>query len=203
MILGNHALLGALRAGWFAIDATDPPFSQLDPSKPPFNTSALDLHLGTEIAVPSSGTPTSIDFSSGGSIAKLLSANSETKTISTDQPFRLAQNKFVLANTRERVDFRPQKPIQFPDFPTVTSLAARVEGKSSLARCGLLVHFTAPTIHAGFNGTITLEMINLGPWPIVLTPGMPICQLIVEMVLGPVASAPNQFAGQARPAGNT
>jgi dCTP deaminase len=48
-----------------------------------------------------------------------------------------------------------------------------------------------------------LEMINLGPWPIVLTPGMPICQLIVEMVLGPVAAAPNQFAGQARPAGNT
>jgi deoxycytidine triphosphate deaminase len=37
-----------------------------------------------------------------------------------------------------------------------------VEGKSSYARCGLLVHFTAPTIHTGFAGTITLELINLG-----------------------------------------
>ena len=72
MILGNHALLGALNAGWFAIDATDPHLSMLDPSKPPFNASALDLHLGTEIAVPSSDTPTSIDFSSGGSIAKTI-----------------------------------------------------------------------------------------------------------------------------------
>ena len=53
-------------------------------------------------------------------------------------------------------------------------LAARVEGKSSLARFGLLVHFTAPTIHAGFEGQIALEIMNLGPISIILTPDPPV-----------------------------
>jgi dCTP deaminase len=81
------------------------------------------------------------------------------------------------------------------------ALAARVEGKSSLARCGLLVHFTAPTIHAGFEGTITLEMINLGAYPILLYPGMEISQLIVEQVVGTPRAAASQFQSQSTPVG--
>jgi dCTP deaminase len=76
-----------------------------------------------------------------------------------------------------------------------------VEGKSSLARCGILIHFTAPTIHAGFNGTITLEIINLGPVRFLLTPGLFICQLIIEEIQGAPANAPNQFRGQTGAAG--
>jgi dCTP deaminase len=63
-----------------------------------------------------------------------------------------------------------------------------VEGKSSLARIGLGIHVTAPTIHAGFGAEreegvpIQLEIFNLGPWTIHLTPGMRICQLIFEEV---------------------
>ena len=56
-----------------------------------------------------------------------------------------------------------------PDF----ALRARV----AAARVGLLIHFTAPTVHPGFSGTFTLEMINLGPTSILLRPGMPIAQL--------------------------
>lgn len=63
-------------------------------------------------------------------------------------------------------------------------LAARIEGKSSFARCGLLVHFTAPTVHAGWKGRLTLEIKNLGSNPVTLYQGMPICQLILEEVLG-------------------
>ena len=48
-----------------------------------------------------------------------------------------------------------------------------VEGKSSRARFGLLVHFTAPTIHAGWAGRITLEMMCLGRYPLRLYPGRP------------------------------
>ena len=77
-------------------------------------------------------------------------------------------------------------------------LAARVEGKSSLARFGLLAHFTAPTIHAGFEGHITLEMMNLGPSPIILTPGMAICQLILEQVHGVPDAPANPRTGRRR-----
>ncbi|MBE3134952.1 MAG: hypothetical protein IMZ55_15910, partial [Acidobacteria bacterium] len=73
---------------------------------------------------------------------------------------------------------------------------------SSYSRCGLLVHFTAPTIHAGFRGTITLELINLGPIPIMLHPDTPICQLIVEQVHGIPVRHDSQFQGQADVAGH-
>jgi dCTP deaminase len=80
-------------------------------------------------------------------------------------------------------------------------LAARVEGRSSYARCGLLVHFTAPTIHAGIDGTITLELINLGSLDIMLYPGMPICQLILEKLDAKPFANESQFQGQTRPGG--
>jgi dCTP deaminase len=82
-------------------------------------------------------------------------------------------------------------------------LAARIEGKSSVARCGLLVHFTAPTVHAGWDGPLALEMINLGNAGFTLKPGMPIAQLILEAVMGDPQANPSQFHGQSSPAGTT
>jgi dCTP deaminase len=99
----------------------------------------------------------------------------------------------VLGNTRELVEL--------PIIPGQQVLAARIEGRSSIARCGLLVHFTAPTVHAGFKGTLTLEMTNLGVAQICLFPGMAICQLIIEDVLGEPNSNPGQFQGQTTPPG--
>src|SRR5262249_16117258 len=91
----------------------------------------------------------------------------------------LEPRKFVLGFTRERIR-----------FPTRARIAARVEGKSSLARLGVGVHVTAPTIHAGFGAKtlesppipIQLEIYNLGDWTAVLDAGMAICQLILEEV---------------------
>jgi dCTP deaminase len=80
-------------------------------------------------------------------------------------------------------------------------LAARIEGKSSRARFGLLVHFTAPTVHPGFRGTLTLEMINLGPADLLLIPGMAIAQLIVEEVKGCPNMKASEFQGQNSAAG--
>lgn len=119
---------------------------------------------------------------------------SETRTLTEDQPFVLRPGKLVLVKTLERVSL----PLQ-PEG--AISLAARVEGKSSYARCGLLVHFTAPTIHAEFDGTITLELINLGALDIALYPSMPICQLIIEQVHGTPFSNISQFQGQNKPGG--
>ena len=88
--------------------------------------------------------------------------------------------------TKERVDLNLKGKV-----------AARLEGKSGLARIGLGVHVTAPTIHAGFPGTIQLELVNHGPMPIKLRPGMAICQLIIETIKGtPSMAHKSQFAGQ-------
>jgi dCTP deaminase len=65
----------------------------------------------------------------------------------------------------------------------------------------LLVHFTAPTIHAGFAGNITLELINLGAIPILLYPEAPICQLIIEEVQGVPFRNDSQFQGQSTAGG--
>ena len=58
-----------------------------------------------------------------------------------------------------------------------SDLVARVEGKSSLGRLFMAVHVTAGWIDSGFTGQITLEIVNHGPWVVVLWPGMPIAQI--------------------------
>lgn len=191
MILSNVEIVNGLKKKHFSIN----PISTLDPSKPPFNTSAVDLRLGDEITVPNSTVaPFQLDLhNQSGGIASLLKAHSQTHTITKDRPYSLPPGKLVLAKTFEVVDFPLNK--------TKICYSARVEGKSSLARCGILVHFTAPTIHAGFQGTITLEVINLGIHKFLLTPGMSICQLIIEEVKGTPLDAPNQFKGQTSPVG--
>lgn len=83
---------------------------------------------------------------------------------SGDEPFVLHPGEFVLASTYEVVTL--------PD-----DLAARLEGKSSLGRLGLLTHSTAGFIDPGFSGHVTLELSNVATLPIVLWPGMKIGQL--------------------------
>ncbi len=118
----------------------------------------------------------------------------EPRELTEDQPLALAPNRFILGRTHETIE------LPFSESGD-KSLAARVEGRSSYARCGLLVHFTAPTIHAGYRGVITLEIMNLGPYSILLRPHMPICQLIVEEVRGVPFRNDSQFQGQRQPAG--
>jgi dCTP deaminase len=81
-----------------------------------------------------------------------------------DEPFILHPGEFVLGSTYEVVGL--------PD-----DIAARLEGKSSLGRLGLLTHSTAGFIDPGFNGHVTLELANVANLPIKLWPGMKIGQL--------------------------
>jgi dCTP deaminase len=81
-----------------------------------------------------------------------------------DEPFVLPPGEFVLGSTLEVVSI--------PD-----DLAARLEGKSSLGRLGLLTHSTAGFVDPGFSGHITLELSNVANLPITLWPGMKIGQL--------------------------
>jgi dCTP deaminase len=159
----------------------------------PYDTHSVDLTLAPEISIPSDG-PFNYDLTRPG-LASFISKNSKKHVIEVGKPYPLERNQFILGLTAETVEL----PI---DPRRKTCLAARIEGKSSRARCGLLIHFTAPTVHPDWSGPLTLEMINLGPVPILLSVGMPIAQLIVEEVRGlPAAANPSQFRGQVTPEG--
>ena len=192
MVLSNVEIHKALDSGSLIINPEPSPrFPTLDDPDCPYDTTAVDLSLGIELAIPKGDKPFVFDLRKG-SIAKFLSENCRKVSIDPDGGFCLQPQQFVLGKTVERVGL----PIR-----EGCTLAARVEGRSSFARCGLLVHFSAPTIHAGFEGTITLEMMNLGIYPIMLYEGLHICQLIVERVDGTPQSNPSEFHSQSTPTG--
>jgi len=84
----------------------------------------------------------------------------------------LKPHGFLLWQTHEVVG----TPVQNP------RLICFINGRSSTARSGLLVHMTAPTIHAGWWGKITLEIANLGPFDLCLAEGDAICQIVVSKI---------------------
>lgn len=194
MILANVKIQEALEKGWLIIEPKPTPLRPTaEHPDCPYQTSAVDLRLGNEISYFKEGLAINIDLRRG-SFARLFGPNSESRAITLEQPYSLAPGKMVLGKTLET--------LHLPIRADVPCLAARIEGRSSYSRCGLLVHFTAPTIHAGFRGTVTLELINLGSIPILLYPEAPICQLIVEQVHGIPFRNDSQFQGQTRVSGS-
>jgi dCTP deaminase len=116
----------------------------------------------------------------------------ELVEIDGERAFILHPGEFVLGSTLER--------IQLPD-----DLVARLEGKSSLGRLGLLIHSTAGFVDAGFEGNLTLELSNVANLPITIYHGMPIGQISFMRMDGPVESpygsgeARSKYQGQAEP----
>ena len=99
-----------------------------------------------------------------------------TELVEVDaEPFVLHPGEFVLGSTLERV--------RLPD-----DLVARLEGKSSLGRLGLLIHSTAGFIDPGFDGHVTLELSNVANLPITIYPEMKIGQLSFMQLSEPAAS---------------
>jgi len=94
-----------------------------------------------------------------------------TKKIKSGEAFILHPNNFILASTKEY--------IKVPD-----DMVLKVEGKSTLARMGILVH-TAGFVDPGFEGTLTLEISNQSNLPVALYPDMHICQIAVEILSSP------------------
>ena len=92
--------------------------------------------------------------------------------VGADEPFILHPGEFVLGSTYEVIGL-------------ADDLAARLEGKSSLGRLGLLTHSTAGFIDPGFNGHVTLELSNVATLPIKLWPGMKIGQVCVLRLTSP------------------
>jgi dCTP deaminase len=193
MILSNLEIQKALDEGRLVIEPEPSPRKPEHGKYCPYdNATSVDLRLHNEISVPKGGT-FAYDLTEPGAISEQIAKNSEKIVLRRDQPYKLERGKFVLGWTLERVELSIKNGLPY--------LAARIEGKSSRARCGLLVHFTAPTVHTGWSGRLTLEMINLGPATFLLSPEMPIAQLIVEQVCGEVMLKPSQFQNQTTPEG--
>lgn len=193
MILSNEGLKRALEEGALEISPS--------PSDTQYTTSAVDLYLGDEFHVwdveklKFSGFRPELDLAKQNfaqtAKAFLVPLKKQDDGSVIFPPFS-EHPWHMLAITRERVHLHR-------DY----KLAARVEGRSSLARLGIVVHLTAPTIHAGFNGKITLEMINFSPFHLRMVPNQTrICQLIVEQLESrPTLEIATAFQGQTLPSG--
>ena len=161
----------------------DPPITDTDER---IDSSAVDLLLHPDfIILPServSGV-TIVPTDENVEVMNLLNIHGERRSLGSG-PYRLEPYRLVIGKTLEH--------ITLPHH-----LAARIEGKSSLARFGLSVQVTAPTVIAGFRGNLFLEIRNVGPFSIELRQGMKIAQLILEHVgLPPSRGYRGQFQQQ-------
>ena len=116
----------------------------------------------------------------------------ELVEIDGESPFILHPGEFVLGQTLEKVTLP-------------NDLVARLEGKSSLGRLGLLIHSTAGFVDSGFSGNLTLELSNVANLPITIYEGMPIGQISFMRMDGPVdrpygsETTHSKYQGQAEP----
>ncbi len=149
MILSDRTIREQLAAGRIAIEPLDE--SCVQPS-------SVDLRLDKLFRVFLNHPMSVID------VKRDLSDLTQEVEIAEGDAFILHPGEFVLGSTYER--------ITLPD-----DIVARIEGKSSLGRLGLLIHSTAGFIDAGFSGHITLELSNVANLPITLYPGMKIGQV--------------------------
>lgn len=184
MILSSIDIAKALKNQSLTIDPL-PEISSID-------SSAVDLRIGGPFFVWNSslvqqkGVDVTVNLDSFKYQSLADPYLSEVQKEANGQ-YTIEPNKFYLSATHERVH-----------LPIKSRLAARVEGKSSLARLGLVIHMTAPTIHCGFDGVITLEIFNYGPFPLRVTPGKTrVCQLIIEKLSSvPKEPGGKSFSGQ-------
>jgi dCTP deaminase len=120
--------------------------------------SSVDLHVDAQFRVFANSRYPYID------VRMPMPDLTELVQVSGDEPFILHPGEFVLGSTRERV--------RLPD-----DLVARLEGKSSLGRLGLLIHSTAGYVDPGWDGYLTLELSNVANLPITIYAGMKIGQI--------------------------
>ena len=129
--------------------------------------SSIDLRLGDKVRVFRNRHLSHIDVRCD------TASLTEVVQLREEEPFFLQSGEFALGVTYEL--------IAVPD-----DLVARLDGKSSLGRIGLLIHATAGLVDPGWEGRLTLELMNLAPLPVTLWPGMKIGQLSFIKMTTPV-----------------
>jgi len=148
-VLSDRDIRAAIEAGQVVIRPYDP--KDLQPS-------SVDLHLDRRFRVFRNNRYPYIDVRSPQpDLTEML-------TVEDDEPFILHPGEFVLGQT-----------LEWTELPN--DLVARLEGKSSLGRLGLLIHSTAGYVDPGWKGNLTLELSNVANLPIALYYGMKIGQI--------------------------
>ena len=149
MILSDRSIREELNRGRIVIDPLGEGCIQ---------PSSVDLHIDRYFRVFRNHTMRVID------VKEPMEDLTELVEINEEDHFVLHPGEFVLGSTDERV--------KLP-----ADIVARLEGKSSLGRLGLLIHSTAGFVDAGWDGQLTLELSNVANLPITLYPGMKIGQI--------------------------
>ena len=177
MVLSDRSIRAAVSEGRISIEPFDDALVQ---------PSSVDLRVGARFRVFRNNRHPFIDVKTS------MEGLTELVECSDAEPFILHPGEFVLGTTAERVTVG-------------NDLVARLEGKSSLGRLGLLIHSTAGFIDPGFSGNITLELSNVANLPITIYPGMKIGQ-ISFLQMTTVADAPygsstlsSKYQGQSEP----
>jgi dCTP deaminase len=176
-VLSDRDIAAALVAGRVRVDPYDA--ADLQPS-------SIDLHLDRAFRVFRNNRYPYID------VRKPQPDLTDLLNVADDEPFVLHPGEFVLGQTLEWVEL--------PD-----DLVARLEGKSSLGRLGLLIHSTAGYVDPGWKGNLTLELSNVAKLPIALYFGMKIGQISFFEMSSPVdrpygsAGLGSKYQGQSEP----
>ncbi len=177
MVLSDRTIRSEIEAGRIVFDPYDA--SMVQPS-------SVDVRVDRRFRVFHNARYPFID------VRRPMDELTELMEVAEDEPFILHPGEFVLGQTLERV--------RLPN-----DLVARLEGKSSLGRLGLLIHSTAGFVDAGFEGNLTLELSNVANLPITIYHGMPIGQISFMRMDGPVEtpygseSTGSKYQGQAEP----
>ncbi len=159
MVLADRTIQRLIDEGRIEIDPYEP--SLLQPS-------SVDVRVDRLFRVFRNNRASFIDVKKEQDLTELVE-------IDESEPFILHPGEFVLGSTLERV--------RLPD-----DLVARLEGKSSLGRLGLLIHSTAGFVDPGFDGHVTLELSNVANLPITLYYGMKIGQISFMQLSEPAAT---------------
>jgi dCTP deaminase len=148
-VLSDGTILQFVQEGRIRVDPWDPKLVQ---------PASVDLRLGDSFRVFHNHRASAID------LRRPPENLTEEVVVPAEDSFVIHPGEFCLGRTLEWVEL--------PD-----DVVARIEGKSSLGRLGLIVHATAGFCDPGWKGTLTLELNNLTRVPIKLSPGLPIAQL--------------------------
>jgi dCTP deaminase len=177
MVLSDRTIREEIEAGRIVFDPFDAGMVQ---------PSSVDVRVDRRFRVFHNARYPYID------VREPMEGLTELVTVEDDEPFILHPGEFVLGQTLEWV--------RLPD-----DIVARLEGKSSLGRLGLLIHSTAGFVDCGWEGNLTLELSNVANLPITIYHGMPIGQISFMRMDGPVeqpyggAAAGSKYQGQAEP----
>ncbi len=177
MVLSDTTIRAEIDAGRIVIDPYDEALVQ---------PSSVDVRVDNRFRVFNNSRYPYID------VRQPMEDLTEPVVIEGDEPFILHPGEFVLGQTLERVTLP-------------NDLVARLEGKSSLGRLGLLIHSTAGFVDSGFSGNLTLELSNVANLPITIYQGMPIGQMSFMRMDAPVErpygseETGSKYQGQAEP----